>query len=240
MKILKKNEVAVEEAKRRKEQIDEGLNLAKKIDALRETFAKEELHLNIFRKESVQIAQNQIDSLIKRKTELEKEVKNLEERRILSKAPLDLKTEWLKVKADKVKLGDLSTELLERETNSIAKEATLETKDRDLFNREEVIKEKENLTTRYLKEAETAWLDADKIKTSAEKLKDKVTKELKDKEQKLLSEEHSLALREVDLENALEQLEADRKEIENEKLHIASQQETLRQAWENIKKLSNK
>lgn len=78
MKLLKKEDIQQDYALERKLQIDEGMNLAKKIDFLRKSYAEEEQKLKAFRDSSLKAIQAEIDPLILQKQQLEREVRLLE------------------------------------------------------------------------------------------------------------------------------------------------------------------
>lgn len=78
MKLLSKNEVQGLQTKERGVEIGEGLKLARKIDVLRETAAKEESNLAKFRMETLRIIRGEIDGQIRVKTALIQEIAELE------------------------------------------------------------------------------------------------------------------------------------------------------------------
>lgn len=74
MKLLPKSEVDLKKAQERKGEIDEGLKLAKKIDALRQAVVEEERKLTLFRRASLETIQKEIDDLLNEKMILEESV----------------------------------------------------------------------------------------------------------------------------------------------------------------------
>ena len=62
-------------------------------------------------------------------------------------------------------------------------------------------------------------------------------KEVDERLRLLRSQQDELAYKERDLNIEKSQIEKEKLNIINEKIHIASQQQTLRVAWENIRKL---
>lgn len=70
MRLQSKRAVNADMANQRKRQIDEGLELAKKIDVLRRTYLEEEAKLNTFRTVTVMEVQKEIDELIKKRDSL--------------------------------------------------------------------------------------------------------------------------------------------------------------------------
>ena len=82
MKILSKQEIAATKSSDRKREIDEGVKLARKIDLLRETAAKEGENLAKFREESLKILKKEIIELVTEKQKLSKEVGMLQEEKL--------------------------------------------------------------------------------------------------------------------------------------------------------------
>lgn len=79
MKLLPKNEVDLKKAEERKGSVDEGVKLARKIDALREAASDEETRFSKFRIASLAILHKEIDSLIEKKKILEESITTLSE-----------------------------------------------------------------------------------------------------------------------------------------------------------------
>jgi hypothetical protein len=102
MDLLPKKEVERLKADERRKEIDEGVKLAKKVDALRELAAKEEANLEKYRVESTKSLRVEISGLLEQKGTLVKEIKEVEERRRIALIPLD--SEKAKVKADREEL----------------------------------------------------------------------------------------------------------------------------------------
>ena len=129
-------------------------------------------------------------------------------------------------------------DLLSRDSYLTERESRLELRNQELFDREEKVKEMEALTKRYNLEASTNYDVSENLKVEIEKNKENSDKDIKERYTELAEREKAFGYKERDFINKKEQLEADNKDIEKEKLHISSQQETLRQAWVNIKKLN--
>ncbi len=240
IKLLSKQEISKIKSSERKQEIEEGAKLAKKIDSLRETAAKEETNLGKFRIENLRILKADIDGLCAKKTLLEEEVKGLEEARILAQAPLNLIKAWSKVKTSKIEIEGLKTEIFERETSVTQKETNIEVSKNAIASQLEEIKEKQDLADRYVMETKEGYIQAENVREAAESEKKNILKELSNREITLREKEARVAIREreVDLEQA--QIQKDKQAIKTEQIHIASQQQTLRQAWQNIKRLNNK
>lgn len=90
--MLNKSEVNTFKSNERKQLIDEGVKLAKKVDLLRETSAKEEANLSKFRIESLKTLKEEIEVLIAKKDSLINEIENLQtEKNRLKKIITNLK-----------------------------------------------------------------------------------------------------------------------------------------------------
>lgn len=119
MKLLPRKEASLETQKQKKALIDEGMGLATKVDVLRETKVIEEGNLERFRKETIAIAQQEIDAAILKRNLIQDEIGKLEKERTLLQMPLD--AEWEKVKAAYLKYAD-QVGLLESSKQTVAQQ----------------------------------------------------------------------------------------------------------------------
>ncbi len=92
MKLLKKEEIAKAKAVDKQREIQEGLKLAKRVDALRETQAEEELSLRLFREKTLKAIHEETTKAATERDNILSVVKNLREDRINLLKPLD--DEW--------------------------------------------------------------------------------------------------------------------------------------------------
>lgn len=132
-RLLDKKVVATEIASQRKQLIDQGSNLARKVDAIRETKIEEEGNLEKFRTQTIGIVQKEIDEKIKQRDELRFQIKGLEKERKLLQMPLD--KEWEKIKTAYLKYSDdveglesakTSIQQKERDKDNLLRELALE------------------------------------------------------------------------------------------------------------------
>jgi hypothetical protein len=91
MRLLKKDEIRKELAEERKSQIDEGLAIAKKVDAMRELLQIEQKNLDTFRYKTVALVQKEIDDILKKKDDASAELQELMEKVSKSKLLSDKK-----------------------------------------------------------------------------------------------------------------------------------------------------
>lgn len=92
IRLLSKSDIDSKKALERKQEMDEGMKLAKRVDALRETVADEEASLELFRRKTITAISTQISKAEEKLALLKEEVATLEERRAQALKPLD--TAW--------------------------------------------------------------------------------------------------------------------------------------------------
>lgn len=331
MKLLDKKTIAVEKSSERKKEVEEGIKLAKSVDSLRETHAKEQINLKKFRDNTLASTKSELDVLLTQRDAILNDIVSLEQRRKEASAPIDLTNEWKQVEKSKqdilqretnvinreilvqnveererklvekeieaqeyfnqarmtyTKTEDIRTEIENRKreteefvknrllqldvqekdlasrefvvsqqkeqiekdkniilikgTELIERESNVESQVKSLFEQSELIRGLETLTKQYNAEAAINYDKSENMKFEMNKLKEEADKDIHDRYIKLSSREKEVGYRERDLTLEREKVENDKKEIEKEKIHIASQQETLRQAWNNIKNLQSK
>lgn len=114
-------------ASERKAQIDEGVALAKKIDALRQTLGNlERQHANFLAGMETEL-HGRTDKLFQTIGALQKEVAELEERRALALIPLDAQMEEIRAKT--ADLGSFQDILKEKEAKVLQKEIIQDKRD---------------------------------------------------------------------------------------------------------------
>lgn len=121
MRLLPKQLVSAEVATQKKQQIDSGINLAKKVDVLRKTLGEEEKNLETFRTETVKGVQIEIDGLIRQKDTLKDEIGVLNKQKAEALVPLEVEWERMrrvsvKLEKDRMLFDQMSFSLIERET----------------------------------------------------------------------------------------------------------------------------
>lgn len=167
--------------------------------------------------------------------------KEIEERyRVLTAGEQDIVSREFEVNRVKDEIELDKKELLEKGSSLIQRESKLESDIQNLFQREELVKEKEAYTTRLNQEAQKAYDNAKYLESETKKIVEDAALDIDNRTRTLSEREQDVSYRESDLILQKQGVEEERKAIEKEKIHIASQQETLRQAWINIKRLNNK
>jgi len=100
MKLLSKTEVIAVKAQERLVEVQEGLKVARKVDALREAAAKEETSLELFRSETLKKIHEEIKSVTDTRDALKEEVRQLEQDKKEALKPLDAAWQEVNVAKD--------------------------------------------------------------------------------------------------------------------------------------------
>lgn len=114
MQLMPKRMVAATLATQRKEEIDRGVKLAEKVDAVRDTLAQEEKRLSEFRALSIAQVQVEIDSKLREKNAVEREI--LVRREELKKLREPLDAEWATVQGIQETVKWQKQELYEKQS----------------------------------------------------------------------------------------------------------------------------
>jgi hypothetical protein len=109
MRLLEKRAVNAEVATQKKQSTEEGLRLAKKVDALRETLQTEQGNLEDFRTSSIALIQLEIDEKIREKERLTKELARLAWEKSEAMKPLD--SSWITLGKQKEEIERIKDKL---------------------------------------------------------------------------------------------------------------------------------
>lgn len=175
--------------------------------------------------------------------------RDMEERKLKFDTSIDIKEQEIKSKEQELVLREhkvlelkndiesLEKKLLDKETSLIERNSILNIDIKSLAERELKVKDVESLTKRLNDEASHNHEFSENLKRETEQQRKEFDLDIKNRYTELTKKEQDFGYKERDLILEKEQLEIDRKEIEKERLHIKSQQQTLKVAWDNIKKL---
>lgn len=147
MQLLTKNEVADAKNLDRKREIDEGVKLALKVDALRQAAATEEARLNLVRASTLAQVQKDIADITQEKISLSKEVEVLEHRKVQALKPLEeehavIKKEWEQIGFERTSNDHFNEALNSRANDVYARQMKLEDDEKDLVTRNEEVEER--------------------------------------------------------------------------------------------------
>lgn len=232
IRLLDKKTLSVDLAIQKKKQIDQGVNLAKKVDAVRETLLEEEKRLAEFRNESIARTQTEIDAKIKEKNFLESEIKKREKDLTKLREPLDAEWEDVNSKIRAVNTLSLSLNQMQGE---LEKAIALN------IQRERLNKEEEQRIAKERERSVQALTEADLLKemTSDTLTKAKTRADTIHLNARKIHEEAERREQDVDRrEVAIVKMAADLKRIEKEQKRkdkeILDKYETLNRDIERI------
>lgn len=235
MKLLKKSVLSQDLNNQRKMQIDEGVHIANKIDALRKSLNELEVqHQNFIQSKQIEL-DNQFKSLESEIKEKRLEIKTLEERRIELLKPLDEEHEKLNQREEGLKTREKEFGSRFIELKQAEKLAEIKYKD---YNNQ----------TRYLverieaNEVETKKIN-NNLKVSENKLKialereEEVERYISSKTSELRTREANLASREREIDIAKELIQKEKQEIIKRTILLEDREATLERE---IKRQQNK
>lgn len=229
MRLLSKNEIVLKKGDERKLEIEEGAKLARKIDVLRETAAKEEANLAKFREANLRNIRIELDKLAQDKASLLEEVKSLKAQRHELLAPLDstLATEWERVNKEAAFCEKLIAELgvklkqLEEDTEKNKKtlelleieEARVEEKSKQADKEVRIATRDKTVAEAKTEEAERRYLDLCRM--------------IEEEQKRIDSQSKLLEIREQDCELKAKSLESKELALRNKEKFINDKYETL-------------
>jgi hypothetical protein len=234
-RLLDKKLVNTELASQRKQQIDQGLKLAQKVDVLRETSHLEAANLEKFRVETIKKVQEEIDAKVKERDSLEKGNVSLREERIVLSAPIDLTEAREKVRTDRLELDTRSEKMVIEENNLIAREATIDSQEKEYQKRLLNLSKMEETTERTLIEAESKYELASQTLDRANETADALNLASKKRENDVAVREQDVAYFEKDLEKRETELAALEADIAGRELKLRNRQEIFMRAQNYIK-----
>ena len=229
-RLLDKKTVNTELANQKAQQIKEGLALAKKVDAVRETLKTEEENVEIFRQQTIKRVQAEIDTKISERDTLVSGNKRLREERVLAQAPIDLKEEWQQVREDRARNTSWQNSLEESQIKQLAMEAHNVDRTQFLDRRESTIKDNEYLVERTLLAAETEFNQASEFMEKAKKDSKRMMEHGKEVEQSALIKEEEVNNREKYLLDLQTKLQAQEVDLSNREKKLKSRQELFLRA----------
>ncbi len=236
MRLLAKSEVAKGKALDKQREVQEGLKVAKRVDALRETAAEEEASLEKFRQKTLSTLHEQIAPLAKEKDELESKVKTLREERIRLEAPVDLRKEWELVEEGKKTNAEWRDDLLGREITLTERENNVRDDKKEVEKREKEVESNEEWVRRTTLEAQTANEVAHDAQNLAEETLKRAKAQAHEQQQLFTTKAEELSIKEQGLLAREEQVATDRVDITNQKKFLADQRATLERGFAELRR----
>lgn len=234
MRLLSKNEVDVAKSSDKKREIDDAVRIASKIDSLRKTSAEEESRLSKFRAESLKKTQEEIDSLIKEKTNLEKDVESLKEERAKLLVPLD--AEWEKVNARKSEIERIEQELGHRRIDVESKERDIKRLQSELSLEEGRIHDRREEVNKMSDQAQLEKSEAEVILREAQARNELSIIQCEARLNEVTRRENDLSYRIIDLENREDFVKKREIEQNQRDRQINDKYQTLQRTINRVKK----
>lgn len=198
MRLLKKSTVQLEAQSQRKSSIEEGMIIARKVDALRQTLGELQQQHQKFLDGMQGELESRTKPLIDKIAYLQSDIESLEEKRKLLRVPLD--KEWEQVHVKQAALESSETTLEGKRQKLVLKEEKLISLGKDLKDRIFKIKTQERELSKALKNASESLYIADQSKSEAITIKGKANEYDKEVRQNLLTLEAELSVREREVD----------------------------------------
>lgn len=234
IRLLDKKSVNVQVAIEKKKQIDSGIKLASKVDAVRETLLEEEERLAKFRSETIARTQVEIDAKIKEKDGILAQIKARKEELLELRKPLD--EEWEMVNSGRSELNELQVMLLQKDSE-LDQGIALNIQ-RERLNKEEeqrIASERER-TCHALTEADLMREMASGILVSARTKADDVISNAQRKDETSGKRELAVEVREREVAKEASRLRKIEKQQKDNERAIADKYETLARTINRTKK----
>ena len=233
MKLLSKTEVITGKAKDRRLEVNEGVKLATKVDALRKLAADEQANLIKFRNETLKKVREDLDAAMDERDAIHLEVQGLKQQRIHLQEPLD--KEWHKVKEERKELTNETIRLIDKSDQLDRHEEELLIKAREIEIDKERVVEIKQLASQALSEANETKRRAEDILQNSIQKNNEVNIDCEVRLKNITQEESKLKFREVDLNSKEANLKLDEENIIRIKAQLEDQRQTLERAMKRIK-----
>lgn len=234
MKILKRNEVLAETNKRRQEQIDEGMNIARKVDALRSTLADLQKKHSDFIAGMKAAVEKEISPLVKLRDELKLEVSRAKAALADLRVPLD--AEWAAVRSERQRLDDDIKDSSKREALIVETERELEKQQVQLEEDRKSIDDLKKDALHKLTEVDETLTEAEHIVHKATTDANKITALLVERERDVERKENEVYLKSVDNKNRAAHLDEKEAALNERERAVNDKYLTLERTISRLKK----
>lgn len=233
MKLQPKKTVAVQVATERRQQIDEGVSIAKKVDALRENFAQLQFQQRKFVESSRLELERQTSGLTEEIASKRRELLELAEEKKLLLAPLD--EAWRDVKEKRKEVQKRLTQIAQKEKGLAVSISKAEADRQEAKSALSNIKVRERELAKAYTEADSLRAEAEATNAEAKSNKEKSVEKLEQKWEEL---EKIQAKNQFDAEANLNQkalLDLIEKELNDKDRAVNDKYQTLLRTQERIK-----
>lgn len=234
MKLLDRKKVNEEVIQQKKVQIDAGLFLAKKVDALREDLQDEQKKhddaIEAMKQDEIAFT----NEFLGKKDSMGKQIIELEEKKKELRIPLD--AEWVLVN-ELVDLNNKNFKTISEFSEKVGKkEEELTQKDQSLSKREEQVLLAEAKVKKAFEKAQIDKEEARSTLINAKENETKITQDLKIRTEAVSKRETDVAYREIDAENKSKNALSKEEDNRKETLRIESKQRQLSAAFAELEK----
>jgi len=234
MRLLKKSEISVAKAQEKRSEIEQGLQLAKRVDTLRQTAAEEEASLIEFRKKTVAQIHKEIGEVQIELDAVRRELETVKADRDYGTKKID--QERIRLEKKESELVKLAMALDKRsfEINEQHKWVISET--------ERLLKEREDVTAMrkravgYTDKKEEDMKEASRIRREAEQSLNTISIFVAVEGKKLMEKEADLATHEAGIKKKAEELEKKATELNDREKQINDRYTALLQAEKHVDK----
>lgn len=237
MKLLDKKTIAQQKSLEKKQEIDEGLKLARRIDVLRDTSSKEETRLAKFRIESLKQTKKEIDELIVERERIRKEVLQAEEERRIARLPLD--NEWQSLKDRRSELGSIADTILTKAQELLIEERAITDRRKYLTIDEERIADNKRESLKMILEAQENVNGSREVLEYARKAREIGDHNLSERSKILDRREAKIAVREREADITEEQFKTKDEEIIRREILVNDRYATLLRSEQRLKNGNN-
>lgn len=157
-RLLDKRLITAEVAGQKKAQIDQGIAIAKKVDALRDTFSEEEKKLELLRVITTKKVQEEIDTLLQSREALKRDLVRIMEERKRAQEPLDALKQALDER--EVTISSKEVSLLQRASGIEKEEHEADEREKQVALDEERVKHLKTSAELKLEKADSVLKDA--------------------------------------------------------------------------------
>lgn len=233
VKLLQKNELANLKAKEQAREVGEGIKIATRVDALRQTYSKTEQELEMYRNATLAEIQRQINALNEEKEDVMGKVKALQSKYDSMMPEISMKRTELSQFEKSLKGWEKKLE--KREEKSLLEELDVAEAKKKAKLSLAVNQDNERITANLLIEAAEKSSIAHATMQRAKNVEEKAYSDKKDIEASLILREYSIKTKEDELLKKEMNLEAKEKELNIEIIRVKDQRETLERSLQRIK-----
>ncbi len=225
LRLLDKKTIVDQRSTERKQEVDEGVKLAKLVDNLRKTASEEQARLAKFREETLKQVKIEIGILIDEKMTLVEKVDDLKKEE--EKLRIIPNFEWDKVLTQAEYLANLRRTLEEKENVFMQREVSLSEHEKQLeIERDRIAGEKTRITN-DLAQARQSFGKAKEFEVEADRRLAEIKTYVEQERRLILDREAQVAVCEHDLELRKTTLDTRERELNNKEKFINDKYQTL-------------